>query len=514
MQHTGSILTVSGRDSDNLAKKNLRFQVISADNPNNRLDFEVPPELVIFETINLGSFPQGEYIIRVSTTDLADNETIVSRKIIYDADDKNAQIAIFNPLPGEVSTGPVNIVGNIIGSFLPDEVHLLINGTPLAVPAVDRYGYFYHTVEETDLPGDAVYRISAYYYSETGKLISSPVHNVYYSTYGPALIIDSHNDGDVITKRPWMTGRAWVSAEPLPEGEEETRESRRQRSDNAVKRILVSYDNGRSFKAAKGTGSDWKFRLETGELPLGPQPMVIKAEFLNGDQTVRRILLHVDTTPPRVAALSPPEDSRHRDEIMVFGTAGDNVEIADINIGLRPRNKFWYSVPPAIQGLYFDIKGLGATYFDVGMGLSLFDDNVRFQFQFGLAPEDGVSNPIAQGGRFPGNVFGIKLMANIFRMPFDFLFGPDWAFYSMNLAIGANFSLFTMDEKRTDVFMGAILGQIDLANVDLSFFNPKWTRFRNYALYLGPELWFTTTDVQGPNQTEFRMTVGVRVNVF
>jgi hypothetical protein len=122
-----------------------------------------------------------------------------------------------------------------------------------------------------------------------------------------------------------------------------------------VKRILVSYDNGRSFKKARGTGNNWKFRLETGQLPLGPQPVVVKAEFANGDEKVRRILLLVDPAPPQVTALAPPEKSRHRDDIMIYGTAGDNMDLADVNISLRPRDKFWYEVPAFIRGLYFDV---------------------------------------------------------------------------------------------------------------------------------------------------------------
>jgi hypothetical protein len=518
MQRTGSILDVTGRVSDNIGKKSLRFQVISAENPSYRLDFESPPELVIFESLTLDGFPQGEYIVRVSTKDLADNETIVSRKIIYDADDRGAQIAIFNPMPGEVHTGPITLVGNVMGSFLPEEVEIVINGTTVDVSPVDRYGYFYYSVLEEQLPGEGEYRFSAFYTSETEKRVSSPSHTVYYSPYGAVLSIDSHRDGDTITRRPWLTGRTWFSSAPMTEGDD-MRAARLQRSDFLVKRILVSYDNGRSFKRAKGNGNNWRFRLETSQLPLGPQPVVVKAEFANGDHKVRRVLLLVDPQPPQVTSLSPPEKSRHRDEIMVYGTASDNMNLDEVNISLRPRDKFWYSVPPFLQGLYFDVKGLGATYFDVGIGLSLFDNNVRLQAQWGKAPlEDFPDNPLVVGGRFTGDVFGIKLMANIFHLPFDFMFGPDWIFYSMNVAIGANFSWFSMvDDQgltREPVYMGAIVGQIDIANVNFTHFYPTWTKFRNYALYLEPELWFTTTDVQGPAQTEFRISIGLRINVF
>ena len=521
-QHVGSLLQIVGRVSDNIHLKSLNFQIVSAENPEYQRSFEMPPELVIFESMSLTGFPQGEYIVRVVSTDLADNESIVSRKIVYDADDEAAQIAIFNPLPGEIHTGAINVVGTITGSFLPSEVQLMMNGRPLSMVSVDRYGVFHYEIPEEDLGGEGQYKVSANYRSETGKQISSPDHTVYYSPFGPILILDSHQDGDAITKRPWLKGRAMYSV-PTVEGEER-KISRREQADYNVSRIEISYDNGRSFAKAKG-GSEWKFRLETGSLPVGPLPVVVRAVFANGEEAVRRVMLTVDTTEPQVVAISPPENSVHRDNILVYGTASDNYQLADVDLLFRPRSKFWYSVPGAIQGLYLDAKAFGATWFDVGIGLSFFNDNVRFQGQFGMTPVDGSETQVSSGGRFDGNVFGIKLLANIYHLPFDYLFGPDWAFYSMSLAIGANFSWFQMDEGRKPVYMGAVVGQWDIANVDMQFFNPKWKYFHNFALYLEPELWFASTDVQSgrtvidPNDTDiqkviFRMTVGMRFNFF
>jgi hypothetical protein len=109
-------------------------------------------------------------------------------------------------------------------------------------------------------------------------------------------------------------------------------------------------------------------------------------------------------------------------------------------------------------------------------------------------------------------VYGIKLLANIYHLPFAYLFGLDWAFYSMNFALGANFSYITMDEWRTPKYMGAIMGQWDIANVNFQFFNPKWKYFRNYALYMEPELWYATSDVGA--EIIPRVTVGMRINWF
>jgi len=411
----------------------------------------------------------------------------------------------------------------------------------LAMVPVERYGIFRYNIPEEMLEEEGEYKITASYNAEGGAVILSPEHTVFYSAYGPILQIDSHQDGDVITERPWLTGRAWIAvpepaevaeaSEDFDEFEDfevsedfeisedpESKEppSRRKKpkpaKENRVDRVTVSFDNGRTFNSTRGD-DEWKVRLETSELPRGPQPILVRARFVNGEEAVRRLMLVVDTTLPQVETLSPAEDSVHRDNIQIYGTAGDNYELANVDISLRPGDKFFYSVPGAIKGLYFDVKALGATYFDVGLGLSLFNDNVRLQVQFGITPPDGMKyRTLVEGGRYVGYVYGVKLLANIFHLPFSYLFGLDWAFYSMNFAIGANFSLFTMDEWRSPLFMGAIVAQWDIANINMQHFFPKWKYFRNFALYVEPELWFASSDVNA--EVIFRMTVGFRLNWF
>jgi hypothetical protein len=534
-QHVGTNMQLMGRVADNITLKSLSYQIISAENPRYRRLINAETGQVIFDTINLSGFPRGAYILRIVAVDLADNETLISRKIFYDPRDDAAQIAIYNPLPGEIHAGPVHVVGIVTGSFQPQEVRLSVNGNALAQVPVERYGIFRYDIPEEMLGEGGEYRLSAAYNAEGGSVITSPEHTVFYSAYGPILQIESHQDGDVITERPWLSGRAWVA---VPEPDEDapplTRSERAQlKAELRVTNVTVSYDNGRTFNSTKGD-EEWKVRLETSELPRGPQPVLVRARFANGLEAVRRIMLNVDTTLPQVETISPPEDSVHRDNIRVFGTAGDNYELADVDISLRPHDKFFYSVPGAIKGMYFDVKGLGATYFDVGMGLSFFNDNVRLQFQFGLAPPDGTDFalsgdrlhvPLAEGGRYVGQVYGIKLLANIFHLPFAYLFGLDWAFYSMNFAVGANFSWFSMDEWRTPKYMGAIVGQWDIANINFQYFKPNWKYFRNYALYMEPELWFASSDADkyiNPQTGEeeqlkkiiFRMTIGLRINWF
>jgi hypothetical protein len=515
-QHVGTIMPISGRVSDNIQLKNLDFQIISAANPRLRYNVDIPPQLVMLENVDLSIFPQGEYIIRVVATDLADNESIVSRNIIYDADDNAAQVAIFTPQPGESHTGPINVAGIVSGTVLPESVRVLLDGRLLTLTYVDRYGVFKYQIPETMLTEETAYRLSVSYDSKTNRTITSPIQTVYYNPFGTALLIDSHHDGDVITDRPWLSGRAWFKAPP-PEDRRKGY-SRKDLAAMKVSYIEVSFDNGRSFRKAKGKDK-WKYRLETSLLPAGPQPVLVRAKFANGDEALRRILLTVDTTAPQVDAVAPIENTVHRNNMLVFGTASDNYALDNVAVSLRPHSKFWYSVPGPLQGLYFDVKAFGATDFDVGLGISLFDNAVRLQGQFGIAPADGVSNLFQSGGRFTGYVAGVKLLANVFYLPLRYLFGPDWGFYSINFAVGANFSWFSMSEwegslPRDPLYMGAIVAQLDIANIDMQFFYPKWKYFRRFALYLEPEVWFASTDVEDADKVLFRMTVGLRLNWF
>jgi len=305
-QHVGTDMQLMGRVTDNITLKSLIFQIISAEDPQQRELINSDSRLVISDVINLSTFTRGAYILRIVATDLADNETLVSRKIFYDPRDDNAQIAIYNPLPGEIHAGPVHVVGIITGSFQPEEVRLMMNDSDLAMVPVERYGIFRYDIPGEMLSEEGEYKITASYTAEGGSVIISPEHTVFYSAYGPILQLDSHRDGDVITERPWLTGRAWI-ANPEP-GEDDPPLTRKERSQIAAEQkldyVTVSFDNGRTFNSTRG-GDEWKIRLETSELPRGPQPVLVRAVFANGLETARRIMLNVDTTLPEVETVSP-----------------------------------------------------------------------------------------------------------------------------------------------------------------------------------------------------------------
>jgi hypothetical protein len=325
--------------------------------------------------------------------------------------------------------------------------------------------------------------------------------------------VESHEDGQVISGRPWLKGRAWMDY-TIQELDEIPKSERKHMS---VEQVLVSFDNGRSFQRAKGK-EQWKFRLECSYLGNGPRPVLIRAEFGDGRYAMRRILLTIDNDPPQLRTLEPPEDSYHRDSMLVYGTAFDQYEFDYINIQLRPGDKRLYEMPGFIQGLYFETAFLGATYASVAAGLTFFEDNVKLQFQAGLAP----NNP----SRYPGTVFGMKLLANIYNLKFEYLFGPDWSYFSTSWALGANFSYFSMTDTHIGgssggaevsntysseaQVLGAILAQWEILKVRI----PQIKFFRTYSVYMEPALWFTTSDVAGAERFKFRISFGLRVGLF
>jgi hypothetical protein len=503
----GTILAVTGRVQDNIELQDLQLQLISVSDATSRINLDLPPELVIMQSLDVSNLPQGEYILRINSTDRAGNASLAARKILIARDETASEVALFNPMPGMEYSGPLFISGKVTGADIPKNITLFVNNTSSALIEVDRYGFFRYQYPDERLVRNESLVFSASFDSPSGQRIASKDHPIEYVTLGPILTVNSHRDGDVITGRPWLSGQAWVSVSPL----EEVNMTRKDRQQIAVKEVLVSFDNGRSFYRAAGR-DNWKYRLETGDLPLGPLSVLIKAEFNDGRTAVRRLILTVDTNAPVVETVEPVEDSTHRDNILVYGIASDDYELDAVEVSLRPGDKAGYSVPGFIQGLYIDTNILGATWIDVGLGLSFFKDNVKLQAQVGIAPEvDPISN---QTGRFIGVVTGFKLLANIFYLPFDFFLGPDWSFFSMSLALGANFSYFTMDPNtnRDPLVMGAVLGQWEFARADLSYFFPRWKVFKTISLYVEPVLWFASSDVNA--EPIFRTTFGARINIF
>jgi hypothetical protein len=493
----GLSLLVTGQAHDNIDIKTLSFQLVNIADNKQQISYEMDTGFVIMEDVDISGLAPGEYALKLNAIDLAGNETIVTRDIVIAVDNTASEVAIINPLSGIDHAGPLFISGKVTGAIIPRQLTLMINQEQFAFVDVDRYGVFCYQFSEKRIAHDEILTISACYDSSTGERIESYESTIHVSPYGPIISVDSHNDGDVITARPWISGRAWIETPP----EEGETLSRKQKAELAVKDVLISFDNGKSFEKVQGK-EKWKYRLETGNLAAGLLPVLLKAEFADGRAAVRRIILTVDTTPPQVQIAGPSENSIHRDTILVYGDADDEFDIDSVEVSLRPGDKAGYSVPQFIQGLYLDANFLGATNYSAGFGLSFFDNNVKLQVQAGQAPP----------GRFTGTVVGAKLLANILYLPFEYYFGPDWEFFSMSFALGANFSYFSMEPGETALVMGAVLAQWEFARIDMSHFFPKWEYFKSISLYMEPIFWFASSDVAAA--TIFKFALGARISLF
>jgi hypothetical protein len=492
----GTVLSVSGQVNDNIGVHGLSLQLVNIADARQILEMEMQNDFVIMEDVDISPLPDGEYNLKINAVDLAGNEAAVTRDIVIAKDKQASEVAIVNPMPGTDHSGPVFISGRVTGAVIPKQINLLVNRELFSIAEVDRYGVFYYEFPEERLR-DGTMLIQAAYNSPGGDTISSFENEINLSRYGPRITVESHRDGDVITQRPWLSGAAGLTLSP----EEAETLSRRELASFAVKEVLVSFDNGRSFDKAQGTDK-WKYRLETGDLAAGPLPILLKAVFADGRTALRRIILTVDTSPPRVHTIGPVENSSHRDSVLVYGSSEDNFDMDTVEISFRPGDKAGYSVPQFIQGLYFDGSMFGATYGDFGLGLSFFENNVKLQAQIGLAPP----------GRFSGLVAGFKLLANLYVLPFGYYLGPDWEFLSMSFALGANFSYFGMEEDETPLVMGAVLAQWEFVRADLSYFFPKWKYFKTLSLYTEPIFWFASSDVSAG--AIFRCTLGMRISLF
>jgi hypothetical protein len=504
----GVTLRLTGQVSDDIGLRRVYYQLINTSNPEIQISDDLSRNFVIMEAVDVSGLPDDNYTLKITAVDRSGNETTVIRNITIIKARAASEVAIVNPMPGIDHHGPVIVSGRITGAVIPDSVTLFLDRQPFVDIEVNRYGvYSYEMPRDYAWPGQSV-ALSTAFNTPDGDRIVSYENKFKINGYGPFVEVLSHRDGDVITQRPWLSGRAYVFRSPRDE-EEVTREERRATS---VSKVELSFDNGISFVRAKGK-DNWKYRLETGELKAGTLPIIIKATFADGSEALRRILLTVDVRSPQVITMGPPENSRHRENILVYGSSSDDFDMDVVEVSLRPGDKAGYSVPSFIQGLYLDGSILGGLSYSLGLGLTFFNDNVKVQFNVSQAPS----------GRYEGWAFGGKVLANVFTLNMGLLFGPDWEFWKTSLALGAHFSCFMMSNSlppgegsEPPVWMGQLIGQWEIIKADMGFFFPKWKYFKSFSVYVEPGLWFAPSDVISEQawRTKFTIGFGFRASLF
>jgi hypothetical protein len=496
----GRTLDISGHIFDNLEIQTISVQLVDTNNPSVHLVYEPPITDVLMASLDVRSYNDGDYTLTVSTEDKAGNETVVIRNVKLIKAKAASELALINPLPGIDNCGTAIVSGRITGAVIPETVEIMLDRRKHAEVGVNKYGVFRYELPDTYGLQDGSVAVSAAFQTPLGEWVASHENILNIKKFGPVLEIRSHKDGDVITGRPWLSGEAYMFRP------EEGTIDRRTRALYGVDRVELSFDNGRTFVLAKGTG-EWKYRLETSELEMGILPIIVKATFNNEEFAVRRLLLIVDTQLPLVTTIGPDENSAHRLDLKVFGSTRDDYEMESVEVSLRPGNKIGYSVPGFIQGLYFDNSFLGGLNWTTGLGLTFFDDNVKVQVNVSQAPS----------GRYSGWAFGGKILANIYNKNIGDWFGLDWMFWRTSIVLGAHFSYFLMEEGETPLWMGQFLGQWEVIKADMSYFFPKWKYFKSLSFYMEPGIWFAPSDVTyDPNawRTLFVIGFGVRINLF
>jgi hypothetical protein len=243
--------------------------------------------------------------------------------------------------------------------------------------------------------------------------------------------------------------------------------------------------------------------------------LLLKAVMKNGETAVTKTLVQINKTPPSITLISPKAGGRYNQEIEFTGIVTDDVEVNSAHYVLRTGDKNAYEVPGFLQGMYLDGHFWGATLWDIGAGLSFFDDNVKLQFQYGQFTKEQFAQFSDLAMRYGGDILGFKLLANIYALNFGSYGGPDWDWLGLSVTIGANFSYFSETQSGSGTIMSAILVQLEFPKFTI----PKWRMLRNVALYTEAQVWFIPTDVDTSVVTDvetfmFHITGGLRIYIF
>lgn len=508
----------SGYTLDNIGLTDLYITVTSLDGKSSprvsRTD--LTPDKIITTTVDIGSLEDGRYNIQLTGKDAAGNVSSVSRNITLDKRVAEADANIYYPLNGEHKTGEFNIYGEVKTVRKVNNVTLVLDGRDFETVGISETGYYKFMMNSEKLSaGTHSYKIRANL--EGGVSVNSITQTVVYNPVGPWVTIDNFDYGEFAVDRPFIKGRAGysVSQEEIDASNAKgaTKAQKDALAAKSLSYIELSFNNGKTFTRL-GKNKNWKYRVENEDMPEGYHFLLVRAVFKNGESAINRCVVQIDKTAPFVKIIAPGIGGRYNQELEFSGLASDAVGLNSVDLALRKGDKAGYELPGFIQGLYVDVQGWGATLFSVGMGLSFFDDNVKLQLQWGQFTQAQREIFSQTQLRYGGNVFGLKLLANIAYIPFRSFLGPNWDWLSMGFALGANFSLFTDTASGKAQMLSAILAQIEFPRVTFR----KAKCFRTISLYSEFQLWFIPSDVASGTvdiqNMVFQFSLGLRANIF
>ncbi|MFC2289672.1 MAG: Ig-like domain-containing protein [Treponema lecithinolyticum] len=516
-------LFVSGQIDDNIFLDEVWLKIKSLSGtgvPAHLAEIKLNKEVLVLKHIDISSLSEGRYNLEISGSDKAGNvgDSAVNFDV-YRKKDKD-KVELLYPFNGEKLCGEFNVYGKVDTASKITQISLYIDGVQTETADVSKTGYVSFKIGQNAME-DGMHKIELRGISPANTVVPSSTHNIDYSVTGPWVTIDNLGIGDFAVDRPYLRGRAGYTVSPEEKsaafGKSAQSEDKRAFEQKRLKKVEVSFNNGKTFVPAK-LKNGWQYRLETEDMAEGNHFLLVRAVMQNEEVAICRTIVQISKTDPQITLISPVEGGRYNAEMPFVGTAQDNIEFENVEAFLRKGDKSSYAVPKFIKGLHFELGFWGATLWNMGVGLSFLDDHVKLQMHYGQFTQEQFSaiykaqKRAEQPLRYGGNVASVKLLANVFEMPFGYYFGPDWQWLYLNAALGAQFSLFSETQSGRPQVLSALLTQIEFPRVKLK--NRKY--FSSFAFFTEGQLWFIPTDV---NSAQIKSVIphicgGVRFDIF
>ena len=535
-------LFFSGYAFDNVEISDLYITIRNMEKTSESIRREIPINNIIGETLDITDLPDGFYNVELSGEDKAGNRTNVSRNIHLDKSKPPAVVDVLYPLNGEHKNGRFNIYGqatsNVSGTI--SSLKLYVDDKFVKETSLSDSGFFKFEISpatevntgEVDYDGNPIKTVitdmtdgtHTYYVEavlEDGRNVPSIKQTITYSSIGPWITLDNFTYGDFAMRRPYLKGTAGYSRDPDEVAAAKAKDASKEFKDavaaKAVAKIELSFDNGKTFEELS-TNEKWLYRVENEDWSEGYHFLLIRATMKNGEVAIERTIVQIDNTAPTVRLIAPNNGGRYNQKLEASGLSKDEVGLEKVTVTLRKGDKASYEVPSFIQGLYLDFHFWGASLYEVGAGLTFFDDNVKLQFVFGQYTQeqrDAVNNFLQRDLtelRYGGNIFGGKLLANISTIPFSFFFGHDFDWLSASIAVGAQFNYFSQTNSGKGQILSAVLSQLEFPRVHIN----EVKAFSTFSMYYEFSLWFIPSDVAGDDIKKLipQGSLGLRVNIF
>ena len=535
-------LFFSGYAFDNVEISDLYITIRNMEKTSEAIKRTIPINNIIGETLDITDLADGFYNVELSGEDKAGNRTNVSRNIHLDKSKPPAVVDVLYPLNGEHKNGRFNIYGQAASnvSGVISSLKLYVDDKFVKETSLSESGFFKFEITpasevntgELDIDGNPIKQIvtdmtdgtHTYYVEavlEDGRQVPSIKQTITYSSIGPWITLDNFTYGDFAMRRPYLKGSAGYSRDPDEVATAKTKEASKEFKDavaaKAVAKVELSFDNGKTFEELS-TNEKWLYRVENEDWTEGYHFLLIRATMKNGEVAIERTIVQIDNTAPTVRLIAPGNGGRYNQMLEASGLSKDSVGLENVTIALRKGDKASYEVPSFIQGLYVDFHFWGASLYEVGAGLTFFDDNVKLQFLYGQYTQeqrDAVNTLLGRELselRYGGNIFGGKLLANISTIPFSFFFGHDFDWLSASIAVGAQFNYFSQTNSGKGQILSAVLGQLEFPRVHIN----EVKAFSTFSMYYEFSLWFIPSDVASDDIKKLipQGSLGLRVNIF